>query len=686
MPPHQTQQPRTTGYSAQHPRITPNAPTVSGNSANSVSAGIGGQQPADHPDNVVDYKTTITIILTVYDTISSHFTFTQIVQTLERLQEKVQQQESTISGLLKENSGLQAQKGAKRRGASTVSDIVNEADEDLATVSKLGRWWGLFMSPRIEVSAIYELDPPYKWDDPEIYGSIDKARSFSMAPELIESIPPPLLAKMHEDRELIKQFRKQVGEGRSSLLFKLKASAAILLDLKPVYFSKGPQTVKRSTDPKIRQLLGLRLDKNGKDIYTNKPPILFHNGATGDLGSMFLNPVLIKIAILCVHSPEVLNSNASSHPQSPYVRHKDWKNRVTPGLIAWVCMMLIYILSDDTKFKHTCIGDVTEIDYLRYHLYYKGIITKGLDKLHFQKLLQTWNRQIFPKFATDTDTETINIDDSALEAQEQSDDDLKDIDALLEGLDDLGIQEGVREPLAVVPRRAMDGESDDEEGGSSEDEAEGVHAQVACGFQQRHASDLRPQASQSPDYDDFDKTEESIEPAAIDPMSIHMNSTSAPPVRTYSFYTSTPAASTSQRRFIGARMVEEPQPFDNPENRHSLPSFRRHPPLSTATQPFDPALSPQDQHSSADPSASTGLREQTLANRTAAGGKKRAGKQRNPNPSPSAGELNVDVELHASVSNNTTADAGLAASLQHSIFEQEDGLMYKCKKRYTPTL
>ncbi|KAF9537263.1 hypothetical protein CPC08DRAFT_771334 [Agrocybe pediades] len=579
--PVQNQQPRTTGYRAQQPVPLQNVTPVSGSSASRAGghSGTGGSQPTEPGDpDAIDYKSAV-----------------------RQLQEKVQQQNDTISDLLKENTAFHAQKGAKRRGqaGSAVGDVIDGVDDDLAIVGKLGRWWNLFMSPTIDPSAFFELEPPLKWDDPAMFASAENS-SHSMAAELLASIPPSVLAKIREEKHLLKQFRKQLSDGRSFLLFKLRANAGELLGLKQEYFKldkSGEATVKKSTIPEIRELLGITTNAKGKDVYTNRPPVLFLNGNTS-IANMFLNPVLINAAILSVHSPEVLfNKNKStSHPQSPYVRQKDWKNRVTPGLIAWICIMIIYILSDDTKFTMACVGNATDIDYLAYHTYYKGIITKAMDTPHFRKLMQTWNRKVFPKFTNDADDEVIDIDDSqdsTHDAQNQLDNNLRGIDGLLEGLYDLDLgddQGAGSEAQRASPAQVPEGEpnpNDEDSGGSSEDEAEGVQAQLASGSQRRHASGLRPQASiDFSVLNDLDKTEESIEPEAIErAMSIRMNSTSGPPVRTYSFYTSTPAALTSKRNSaVGARMAEGGLPVDLPEDRPSPPSFLHRPPQLNVPQ------------------------------------------------------------------------------------------------------
>lgn len=57
-----------------------------------------------------------------------------------------------------------------------------------------------------------------------------------------------------------------------------------------------------------------------------------------------------------------------------------------------------YILSDDTEFNISGIGNITGTKYLENYEIYKQTLIEGLaTKTHFSDLFSTWNREVFPR-------------------------------------------------------------------------------------------------------------------------------------------------------------------------------------------------------------------------------------------------------------------------------------------------
>ena len=73
---------------------------------------------------------------------------------------------------------------------------------------------------------------------------------------------------------------------------------------------------------------------------------------------------------------------------------------VTPILKSWF-QKVCYILSDDTEFNSSGIGNITGTKYFENYDIYKQTLIEGLargnSKSHFLDLFATWNREVFPR-------------------------------------------------------------------------------------------------------------------------------------------------------------------------------------------------------------------------------------------------------------------------------------------------
>lgn len=319
------------------------------------------------------------------------------------------QQENT--NLRKENADLETQivnLRLKLKDDKT-SDTKSIELEMKADIGRAAKFFHIFMSPTVTVDIFKVGKPQYAFDSPERYDANGQEMDAGIAAELHYSVPEKYLRYLGKHDSLAKEFLSSLSSGRSSALERFRKSAARVFNppddhnpsqhLDQALFATDYDK-KRSANERIRELLGITVP--GGNTFSQLPPILF--ARPNKTSTLFLNPSLFTLARLTIYGPTSLNQKDTEklvmRANNTYF-HPDTKQppSATPGFISWMCMMACYMLSDDTEFNTSGIGNVTGTKYHNnYHLY-KQTLIEGLatKSTHFSGLITTWNREVFPR-------------------------------------------------------------------------------------------------------------------------------------------------------------------------------------------------------------------------------------------------------------------------------------------------
>ncbi|KAG2034407.1 hypothetical protein BDR03DRAFT_842599, partial [Suillus americanus] len=80
----------------------------------------------------------------------------------------------------------------------------------------------------------------------------------------------------------------------------------------------------------------------------------------------------------------------------PKTNARKWNfEQVTPGSIAWAAIIVIFLLSPDTKFQKSGLGKSSGINYKDLFYHYKKLLLTKLDSHHIQTIIQNINREVF---------------------------------------------------------------------------------------------------------------------------------------------------------------------------------------------------------------------------------------------------------------------------------------------------
>ncbi|KAG1775261.1 hypothetical protein EV702DRAFT_928743, partial [Suillus placidus] len=157
---------------------------------------------------------------------------------------------------------------------------------------------------------------------------------------------------------------------RANEIKKLCGVAGDIFDLPLRYFTNI--NFERAAIPEIRQLLGVT---SATDLaYKIFPPVLFP-GLKDDksLKTVFGNwELLARILKASLHGITSLQGSSGSGTHTNSLK---WSvQQVTPGSIAWVAVIAIFLMSPDTEFLSTGIGKKSNINYKNLFFHYKKIL------------------------------------------------------------------------------------------------------------------------------------------------------------------------------------------------------------------------------------------------------------------------------------------------------------------------
>ncbi|KAF9537464.1 hypothetical protein CPC08DRAFT_771291 [Agrocybe pediades] len=518
------------------------------------------------------------------------------IPAIRRLQDTNQQQREEINRLKVQNAANLAKKGTRRQQATTAE---GDVEDDLELTKKLAKWFGLHMTILVDECDFDTPEPPFKWDSPARYETLDSEgnedTAAAAAAELSASIPPPILSRIKESKVLQSEFRKSLLAGQSNLVHKIKAKAGDLFKIEQKVFSDPLVALDKCLNPDIQALTSLELNPNvkGGAVYTIHAPILYKDKDTTTRSKWFLNDTLIDIAVLTIYSDTQLGNRGKktlkADPRSPYVRRDNWwTNKVTPGLISLVSVFTIYILSGDTTFSLIeGKGNNTDTDYEDFYRTCKQYLIHGHHTPHVKEVFRTWNAAIFPDYEMGDELNTPST--PAVNQRRTTQARLQDVRALLAELD-LEDRHDVGASNAEVQEE--DEDVDSEDGGWAA---------------RRDLAGLRPQSSynhqtyEEEDDEEGDATEDAIELSNILNPMVTLNA-GVPLTRTYSAHsfstgtsapvaTSTPAA---PARLLGKQLSAQqladltPESFyHNPQANRIQPPPRSSRTTTTVTQPED---------------------------------------------------------------------------------------------------
>ncbi|KAF8971926.1 hypothetical protein BDZ97DRAFT_1753148 [Flammula alnicola] len=266
------------------------------------------------------------------------------------------------------------------------------------TISHQANYYQLFYSPTIKPSAFGIDRPQFRYNDLERYAN-EGNRVLGLTAELYDCIPVKYHVKgIKESPTFAAMFVDAVGSARSNALKRFRAAAGEIFGLNPEYFKRE---FPRSTIPEIRRLLGITVGKDGKNVYDPKPPVLFPEGKEHIQAKIFWNPVLFKLGRTTIYGPTYMDKSEDRklviRSNGTYSREDARSVEATAGLISWSGTMSQFMLSDDTEFPHTGIGNVTEINWFTRCEHYTRLLIEGLHTNPVvAKLFEKWNAEVCP--------------------------------------------------------------------------------------------------------------------------------------------------------------------------------------------------------------------------------------------------------------------------------------------------
>ncbi|KAH8100356.1 hypothetical protein BXZ70DRAFT_186280 [Cristinia sonorae] len=170
--------------------------------------------------------------------------------------------------------------------------------------------------------------------------------------ELFDNVRPSLHDLMVGHTYFTKKFTTDAITHRSNFIKHLKAATTELFCHIPNF---------SMTDKALRaSLLGFDAASSS---YTEYPPILFKEDCKpGDLSMLFRNAVIAKGARVLMSGPKAISLDDPYCDNSSHFHHSSWAlaekiGSVTAGLIAFVAVGILFILSDDSEFKPSARGD-----------------------------------------------------------------------------------------------------------------------------------------------------------------------------------------------------------------------------------------------------------------------------------------------------------------------------------------
>jgi hypothetical protein len=152
---------------------------------------------------------------------------------------------------------------------------------------------------------------------------------------------------------VICQFKQAAGSIRSTAILRFREKAGVLFDLRQEWFAIE---FKRSTIPKICQLLGRSVAQAGQVKFLRFPPIIYRESNTFQISGLFLNEIMMQVGqqyrlviILLIMQwfqaarIVIYGKTATGSRSGNSYQRSDREMSTTVGLISYFAMMVRHL-------------------------------------------------------------------------------------------------------------------------------------------------------------------------------------------------------------------------------------------------------------------------------------------------------------------------------------------------------
>ncbi|KAG1889465.1 hypothetical protein F4604DRAFT_1915338 [Suillus subluteus] len=320
-----------------------------------------------------------------------------VEQALQELQLELQELKDVNKELTEENRVLKANQPKRKKKGQNVSKENMAFDEEIRLCGrKYGACYEMFAPDRQLLQRPNPTFPP-PLNELSRYETLASAESALLA-ELF-SLLPSHIHPLVGDNHFADIFEDAMNSSRASEIKKLRSKAGLIFGLPEQYFTDT--TYNRASVSEIQCLLGTSTSQRMPKPF---PPILFPNLVEdSSLRTLFGNWELFgKIIRVLLWGENGLTALRAGGP--PRNGNKWEATSLTPGLLAWAGVVVIFLLSADKEFRYSSKGETMKIQYNYMFSSYKKILIKNWNTEYTHKIVKKLNNFIFSKGPRTTDS------------------------------------------------------------------------------------------------------------------------------------------------------------------------------------------------------------------------------------------------------------------------------------------
>ncbi|KAK7682342.1 hypothetical protein QCA50_014547 [Cerrena zonata] len=281
---------------------------------------------------------------------------------------------------------LEVRLNSTRRPRKAVPKDVQQHSMDITT---LGRKYCVLITPWPNTPIeIISQRPAIDYHSEHRYVS-DAANKQAARAELFDHIPPHM-HKLMGYSAFADTFRVAIQTQRANVVHSARGIAHLLFPNVPADLLNLTKGRERLRHPEVCRLLGYNPTRKK---YQALPPILYPSGQETHQSLVFRSPALLQLGRMILFRQSSLTQTATFRPH-PNSTGKKWSIvEVSPGYIAFVAIVLIYLLSPDANFQER--GAESQIAYHALFDRYKKVIISSIQGSRGRSLFKLWNEYVF---------------------------------------------------------------------------------------------------------------------------------------------------------------------------------------------------------------------------------------------------------------------------------------------------
>ncbi|KAG1721426.1 uncharacterized protein EDB91DRAFT_1256520 [Suillus paluster] len=312
---------------------------------------------------------------------------TNLEQALREMQLKLLKLKDVNKELTEENRILKANQPKQKKKGQNIPKGHMAFDEEICLCArKYSTCYEMFVPDR---QLLQHPNPTFApplnelscYETPASIESALLSKLFSLLPSHIH----PLFLEL-----IVLKFEDAMNSSRASEIKKLHSKVGLIFGLPEQYFSDTAYN--RASVPEIQHRLGITTSQRTPKPF---PPILFPNPVEdASLKTLFGNWEIFGKAIwIVLWGENWLTALRAGGP--PCNGHKWGVTSLTPGLLSWVAVVVIFLLSADNEFRYSGKGETTKIQYNYMFSSYKKILIKNWTTEYTCDIVKKLNNFIF---------------------------------------------------------------------------------------------------------------------------------------------------------------------------------------------------------------------------------------------------------------------------------------------------